>query len=344
MPPIDDEDIPIKPTSEMSDEAIDYFSGSEGSTQSLTPTDYICQYENGRRYHCVREGKYFLPNDEKELKRYVYLPKGRQYFFQRFRRSNTKSRLDNLHHMYLMLLDGALNLAPFSKENPPNRVLDLGTGTGVWAIDIADIYPAAEVIGIDLCPIQPRWVAPNCRFEIEDVENDWTFSKESFDFIHSRHLQGAITDWQAYVVKIYRYISPGGYVELCEVSAELIADDGTYPPNCRMKEYLDKCNEANEMTGRRAHVAPRLKEYCWRAGFSEITEYRKKLPWSPWPKDGKWKELGQWALEDLEEGIEAHALALFTRVLGMEAHEALKLCSDALAELKSGEMHVYNWQ
>jgi hypothetical protein len=33
-------------------------------------------------------------------------------------------------------------------------VLDIGTGTGAWAIDFADEYPKAEVIGTDLSPIQ----------------------------------------------------------------------------------------------------------------------------------------------------------------------------------------------
>jgi methylase of polypeptide subunit release factors len=34
-----------------------------------------------------------------------------------------------------MLLKGELQLAPI---NSPRRVLDLGTGTGIWAIDFAE--------------------------------------------------------------------------------------------------------------------------------------------------------------------------------------------------------------
>lgn len=61
------------------------------------------------------------------------------------------------------MLDGKLHLAPL--ENP-QRILDVGTGTGVWAIDIADTFPAAEVIGVDIAPIQPNYVVRNVRFEI----------------------------------------------------------------------------------------------------------------------------------------------------------------------------------
>lgn len=51
------------------------------------------------------------------------------------------------HEVFLMLLDGRLYTAPLDR---PQRILDIGTGTGIWAIDMADKYPSAEVIGTDL--------------------------------------------------------------------------------------------------------------------------------------------------------------------------------------------------
>ena len=38
---------------------------------------------------------------------------------------------DLAHHMYLMTLEGKLHLAPL--DNPHN-ILDIGTGTGIWAM------------------------------------------------------------------------------------------------------------------------------------------------------------------------------------------------------------------
>jgi ubiquinone/menaquinone biosynthesis C-methylase UbiE len=49
------------------------------------------------------------------------------------------------HHLWA--LDLALADVPL-----PGRVLDLGTGTGVVAKALADRYPEAEVVGIDLSP------------------------------------------------------------------------------------------------------------------------------------------------------------------------------------------------
>ncbi len=58
---------------------------------------------------------YLLPNDEKE-----------------------QNRLDLYHHMTKLLLDGKLHLAPIGSN--PQRILDLGTGTGIWAIDMGQSF------------------------------------------------------------------------------------------------------------------------------------------------------------------------------------------------------------
>ena len=42
---------------------------------------------------------------------------------------------------------------------------------------MGELFPSAEVIGVDLSPIQPNWVVPNVRFEVDDLELDWTFRK-----------------------------------------------------------------------------------------------------------------------------------------------------------------------
>lgn len=49
-------------------------------------------------------------------------------------------------------MDGKLFLAPVKE---PSKVLDIGTGTGIWAMDFGDEFSEAEVIGTDISPIQP---------------------------------------------------------------------------------------------------------------------------------------------------------------------------------------------
>ena len=44
--------------------------------------------------------------------------------------------MDFFHHIYRLMLDGKLHRAPIDKN--VQRVLDLGTGTGLWAIEFAE--------------------------------------------------------------------------------------------------------------------------------------------------------------------------------------------------------------
>ena len=63
-----------------------------------------------------------------------------------------------MHHEVMRLVAGGdLYKAPVGNAH---RVLDLGTGTGIWAIEYAHDHPESEVIGLDLSPIQPKWQVP----------------------------------------------------------------------------------------------------------------------------------------------------------------------------------------
>lgn len=45
-------------------------------------------------------------------------------------------RLDIVHHIGLLLLSNKLHLAPIGDH--PHQILDIGTGTGIWAIDAGE--------------------------------------------------------------------------------------------------------------------------------------------------------------------------------------------------------------
>ncbi|KAB8070757.1 S-adenosyl-L-methionine-dependent methyltransferase [Aspergillus leporis] len=158
-------------------------------------------YENGRRYHAYHAGSYWGPNDERAIE-----------------------QLDIGPHVF-NLLEGRLYLAPIPENI--QRVLDIGTGTGIWAIEFADMHPSATVIGTDLSPIQSTWVPPNVLFEIDDCCDDWVYRKNSFDFAHLRGLYGCIADWDKFYEQALEHLKPGGYVEQAEVSVVPKSTDGS---------------------------------------------------------------------------------------------------------------------
>jgi methylase of polypeptide subunit release factors len=67
----------------------------------------------------------------------------------------------------------------------PQLVLDISTGTGIWAMEFADEFLGALVIGTNLSPIQLGFVPPNLKFYVDDFESPWVFPEVGkFDFIH----------------------------------------------------------------------------------------------------------------------------------------------------------------
>ena len=58
-----------------------------------------------------------------------------------------QQRLDVHHEIFMLIANGDIYKAPVKNSK---RVLDLGTGTGIWATDFANSHPKAEVIGMDL--------------------------------------------------------------------------------------------------------------------------------------------------------------------------------------------------
>ncbi|KAK0721884.1 S-adenosyl-L-methionine-dependent methyltransferase [Lasiosphaeria miniovina] len=97
-----------------------------------------------------------------------------------------QERLELQHYMlYDVTMEGELFLSPGGKH--AKRVLDMGAGTGTWAIGYAHAYPEAEVIGVDLSPIFPEWIPRNVQFVVDDLEDEWNWTKR-FDFIVARFL------------------------------------------------------------------------------------------------------------------------------------------------------------
>ncbi|KAF8475509.1 methyltransferase [Kalaharituber pfeilii] len=298
----------------------DYASGGLSDTTSLSSSFTKYQFENGRRYHAYKEGHYAFPNDEKE-----------------------QDRLDLVHHIWRLRFEGALYLAPLYPG--AQRVLDIGTGTGIWAIDFADQFESAEVIGTDISPIQPRWVPPNVRFEVDDCEAPWTFPTNHFDFIHGRNLGGSIVDWDKLYEQIHKHLTPGGYVELQDLDTHFYCDDGSWPDDDPLHEWETCINTAAEKSGRKIAVGQLLKGQLEKSGlFEDIHETVVKTPIGLWPAEKGQKEIGLYYREMMSEGMEGMSMALFSRVLGWKPEEIIKLTERCRKSLMDRRIHLYaNW-
>ncbi|CAG8569185.1 26086_t:CDS:2, partial [Racocetra persica] len=136
------------------------------SNESISNTSNT-HFEKGRIY-TTQNKTYPLPNDHEE-----------------------HSRL-NLQHIVLRLVWQNNFFAPVEHllNQEDAKVLDVGTGTGSWMLDMAASYSKAKFIGIDISPVQPGLNKPkNVEFVEANVLERLPFDDNTFDYLMEVDIQ-----------------------------------------------------------------------------------------------------------------------------------------------------------
>ncbi|KAG8940678.1 hypothetical protein FRC04_005090 [Tulasnella sp. 424] len=126
-------------------------------------------------------------------------------------------RLD-LQHEMLKRKRGGLFYAPqavrkalASREGPQPSILDVGSGSGSWVIDMGRLFPHVEVVGLDLAPANlSSTPPPNCRFECDDANLGLLHYKGCFDIVHASCVAQGITDYRKFMDEVVEILRPGG--------------------------------------------------------------------------------------------------------------------------------------
>jgi SAM-dependent methyltransferase len=143
----------------------------------------------------------------------------------------------NYQHYALYHALGNHYLAPLS--SPIRLMLDTGTGTGIWPIEMARLFPEATVIGIDIDAALFKQETPeHCLLRVGNVLTGLPFPDRFFEYTHQRLLVAAIPagKWPEVIRELVRVTRVGGWVEVVEVETR-IANAG--PATVQFQTLLD---------------------------------------------------------------------------------------------------------
>lgn len=318
-----DNNVVVPDTIEHSEHDDGYETASTTSSASYATSisSYIREgiEENGRKYASYGKHAYGMPIDERE-----------------------QDRNDLQHVKFNLSIGDKLHSAPLS--DTPSKILDLGTGSGIWAIDMADKYETAHVTGVDIAPVQPAWVPPNCQFEVLDIEEDnWLLKKNSFDFVHARELLLSIRDWPRLFRQAYEHARPGGWFEVSSTYPSPTCDDGTLADDASLLEVKRMFWEMGEKMGTSVEAPKLFKQQLIEAGFVDVVENVIKVPQGPWPKDKRLKKIGAFENYSLSMGLEAYLMRGYTSVMGGDPNQLQLIVAQTRKELADPTLHSYVW-
>ncbi|KAK0638519.1 S-adenosyl-L-methionine-dependent methyltransferase [Cercophora newfieldiana] len=264
-------------------------------------------------------------------------------------------RLNQQHQVFRLLLTSSSGRSPSSTTTllkspiPPStptplRVLDLGTGTGIWASEFAAEHPHASVLGIDLFP--PSYPAPpNCTFAVlnaegSDAEWDAVIPPGTFDLVHTRMFLMTLRNPRDVLRKIFRALRPGGRVEFQEKQDPYRSDDPAEQDSAILRHSRLRI-EAAKKCGLDRTITQKIPGWMGELGFEGVEAEEKRIPIGGWMEEGdeaikvageKWRECIAW-------GTLGFAKKIFMEGLGWSEEQVLENVKGAVEDL--GKVKVY---
>ncbi|PLB48193.1 regulator of secondary metabolism LaeA [Aspergillus steynii IBT 23096] len=268
-------------------------------------------------------------------------PTHRERFFLLSCDEREQDRLNFLHKVFSIARrsDDLIHVPHLVK----GRVLDLGCGTGIWAIDVAERYPEMFVVGVDLSPTQPDRHPPNCEFYAPfDFERQWEMGEDSWDVMHLRMGWGSVSNWPSLYRRIFAHLRPGGWFEQVEIDFEprILTSSSEHLP---LGQWYQAFEYATAQTMRPlTHNPPETFGFLQTAGFAEICHQTIQLPLNQWPPDPHQREIGRWYGRAFLQLIEAIDLGSLNRTHGLITQAKLEASDRSIHTFHV--LHVYRAQ
>ena len=182
-------------------------------------------------------------------------------------------RLDFQHFLLRQVMQRNYQ-APISEQT--RSMLDLGCGTGRWCVEMAQAFPHAQVLGIDLEEIQPfaRTRPANYRFQQVDILQPLPFASDTFDYLHQRLMLMSIPldAWPDVLREIVRVAQAGAWIELVEVGCTI------WPQGPATRLYQNWLRAIGTRFHQDFDLPPRLAQVATEAGMRQVQAFPYDIP------------------------------------------------------------------
>ena len=158
----------------------------------------------------------------------------------------------------------------FLDLKPTDSVLEVGSGLGILAGEVAQRVPQGEVVGIEYSQEQLAKVqitAPHLTFQQGDA-HQLPFEADRFDVAYCRYVLEHVRDPLQVLREMRRVLKPGGRAYTQENNMQMVVFD----PDCpHCESLLQKFILLQKRLGGDALIGKRLFGLFQQAGFREIT-------------------------------------------------------------------------
>ena len=119
---------------------------------------------------------------------------------------------------------------------------------------------------------------------MDDIESEWAYEKDPFDYIHARYLTSSIRDYGKVIKQCYRSVKPGGWVEFQDWDAFPFSEDDSLNDTGFLRYYKEVYGSFEE-AGYEVRPGTKLEAWFKDAGFVNIHVEKFVIPYGVWPKD-----------------------------------------------------------
>ncbi|KAJ7606214.1 S-adenosyl-L-methionine-dependent methyltransferase [Roridomyces roridus] len=182
-------------------------------------------------------------------------------------------RLDAMHHTVRKYLGGGLSFIPLEDEKP-RRILDVGCGSGAWAIQAALEFPQAEIIALDKTPLPARTLPENLHFTLANLQDPLPFENQTFDVVHARLVLCHVTNAREVLSRVAQLVKPGGLLLLEDSDVKNLSETGQ---PASLRACMSNMIAAWGRRGADLEVGSKLKEFVEETGRFEEVRIKKAL-------------------------------------------------------------------